>query len=241
MNKSFIMWLILLALEVTLYFLDKNLKILVSLGVISIYAILLFVKEILIESEDEKILFYGVIPITTIYLFFSDINIWLIFLYIILGVVDYPLKDKNYGEARSGDALVIITILFTWLARDIPLEYKIIAPITLIIFSLILFTDKTQENKQGKTSKPRQFVYIEGHKYHIPQCKECNSYNTTSINVNELSTSYGRTEVYTVTRLTRDVVVGKRQRYTDYKLEYKCENCGATAFTILQIRAEEYV
>ena len=241
MNKSLKMWLILLALEVTLYFLDKNLKILMSLGVISIYAVLFFVKEILSESGDENILFYGLIPITTIYLFFSDINIWLIFLYIILGVLDYPFKDKNNSEAESGDMLIIITILFTWLSRDISIEYKIIAPIILIIFSLILFTDNPQENKQEKASKPRQFVYIEGHKYHIPQCKECNSYNRTYINVNELSTSYGRTEFYTETRLTRDVIVGKRQRYTDYKLEYKCENCGATAFTILKIIAGEYV
>ncbi|MDG2916230.1 hypothetical protein P7M47_09630 [Bisgaard Taxon 10/6] len=237
MNKSLKMWLILLALEITLYFLDKNLKILMSLGVISIYAMLFFVKEILSESGDESILFYGIIPITTIYLFFSGINIWLIFLYIILGVLDYPFKDKNNSEAESGDMLIIITVLFTWMSRDISLEYKIIAPIILIIFYLILFTDKTQE----KTSESRQVVYIEGHKYYIPQCKECGSYNTTSINMNELSTSYGRTEVYTETRLTRDVVVGKRQRYTNYELEYKCENCGTTASTILQVRDIEYV
>lgn len=237
MNINLIMWLVLLGLEITLHFLDKHLTILVSLGVMSIYSILFFAKEVF-SSIDVRVLFYSICPITVIYLYFCDISIWWIVAYIILAFICYRMIQN---EVEIGlDIFIIITVLSTWMLRDIALSYKIAAPILLLI-AYILFKGMQAERAQAEINKSRQVFSIEGHKRYVPQCKKCGSYNTIHIRVNELSTSYGRTEAYTEARAFRDVIVAKRQRYTHYELQYKCNDCNEMDSTSYHVRAGEYV
>ncbi|AJE09179.1 hypothetical protein [Mannheimia haemolytica] len=235
--KSILMWLFLLGLEITLHFLDRNLTILVSLGVVSIYAMLFLVKEIFL-SIDARFLFCSILPITIIYLYNSDINIWWIVIYIVLVIICYRMI--KVGDKEWGDVFIAITVLFTWISRDVPLSYKIAAPI-IIIISFGLLQAIKEEMAQKEINKSRKVVYIEGCKQYVPQCKQCSSYNTECIVINELSTRYGRTEAYTESRAFRDVTVARRLRYTSYELQYKCNNCNAIDSTNVQVRTREYL
>lgn len=235
--KSTLMWLVLLGLEITLHFLDRNLTILVSLGVVSVYAILFLVKEIFL-SIDVRFLFYSISLTTIIYLYYSDINTWWIVIYIALVIICYRMI--KVGDKEGGDIFIAITVLFTWISRDVSLSYKIAAPI-IIIISFGLLQSIKEEWLQKEINKSRKVVYIEGCTQYVPQCKQCSSYNTECIVVNELSTRYGRSEAYTEYRAFRNVIVAKRLRYTRYELRYKCNNCNAIDSTNLQVRTREYV